>query len=103
MKNPAKYIKVNGHRYILASEVPPERVEKGGTQILIPGMRFPITLYKEQWEKLLEMKDRILSELGKRQGVYPVTIPPMRFPMKLKVDDWKNLFAAEDVVRRAIS
>ena len=33
--------------------------EKGGVSVYGLG-RFPVTLYREQWEKLLEMKDVIL-------------------------------------------
>src|SRR5438445_7365606 len=36
--------------------------EKGGLSIYGLG-RFPVTLYKEQWKKLLELKDDILAFL----------------------------------------
>ena len=36
--------------------------EKGGLSIYGLG-RFPVTLYKEQWKKLLELKDDIMAFL----------------------------------------
>ena len=36
--------------------------EKGGLSIYGLG-RFPVTLYKEQWKKLLELKDEIMAFL----------------------------------------
>jgi hypothetical protein len=37
--------------------------EKGGLSIYGLG-RFPVTLYKEQWKKLLDLKDDILAFLA---------------------------------------
>jgi hypothetical protein len=41
--------------------------EKGGISIYGLG-RFPVTLYKEQWEKLLDMADDIRSFIAENQG-----------------------------------
>ena len=41
--------------------------EKGGLSVYGMG-RFPITLYKEQWLKLLEMSDEIRAFIAANQG-----------------------------------
>jgi hypothetical protein len=41
--------------------------EKGGVSIYGLG-RFPVTLYKEQWEKLLDMADDIRSFIRENEG-----------------------------------
>jgi hypothetical protein len=41
--------------------------EKGGLSVYGLG-RFPVTLYKEQWKKLLEKKDEIISFLQEHDG-----------------------------------
>ncbi|MEQ1881288.1 MAG: hypothetical protein ABL878_10000 [Burkholderiales bacterium] len=41
--------------------------EKGGLSVYGMG-RFPITLYKEQWLKLLEMSDEIRTFIAANQG-----------------------------------
>ena len=41
--------------------------EKGGVSIYGLG-RFPVTLYKEQWEKLLDMADDIRSFIQENHG-----------------------------------
>ena len=38
--------------------------QKGGVSVYGLG-RFPVTLYKEQWEKLLDVKDGILAFIEK--------------------------------------
>ena len=35
--------------------------KKGGVSVYIPGRRFPLTLYKAQWKKLLTMEEDIRS------------------------------------------
>jgi hypothetical protein len=40
--------------------------EKGGVSVYGLG-RFPITLYKEQWRKLLEMSDEILRFIAENE------------------------------------
>jgi hypothetical protein len=40
--------------------------EKGGVSVYGLG-RFPVTLYKEQWEKLLSMADEIKSFIAQNQ------------------------------------
>lgn len=51
--------------------------EKGGVSIYGLG-RFPVTLYKEQWEKLLDMADDIRSFIRENEG-----------KLKIKVDEAK--------------
>ncbi len=41
--------------------------EKGGLSVYGMG-RFPVTLYKEQWEKLLDMSDDIRAFIKANQG-----------------------------------
>ena len=41
--------------------------QKGGVSVYGLG-RFPVTLYKEQWEKLLDMKDDILSFIQENEA-----------------------------------
>ena len=41
--------------------------EKGGVSVYGMG-RFPITLYKEQWEKLLDMSDDIRAFIKANEG-----------------------------------
>jgi hypothetical protein len=41
--------------------------EKGGLSVYGLG-RFPVTLYKEQWEKLLDMADDIRAFIADNQG-----------------------------------
>ena len=41
--------------------------EKGGVSVYGLG-RFPITLYKEQWTKLLEMADEIRAFIATHEG-----------------------------------
>jgi hypothetical protein len=41
--------------------------EKGGLSVYGLG-RFPITLYQEQWTKLLDMSDEIRSFIAAHQG-----------------------------------
>ncbi|HET8939683.1 MAG TPA: hypothetical protein VFN67_39865 [Polyangiales bacterium] len=41
--------------------------EKGGVSVYGLG-RFPVTLYKEQWEKLLDMADDIRAFIGENQS-----------------------------------
>ena len=41
--------------------------EKGGVSIYGMG-RFPVTLYKEQWEKLLDMADEIRAFIKENQS-----------------------------------
>ena len=41
--------------------------EKGGVSVYGLG-RFPVTLYKEQWEKLLTMADDIRAFLAEHEG-----------------------------------
>jgi hypothetical protein len=41
--------------------------EKGGVSIYGLG-RFPVTLYKEQWEKLLDMADDIRAFIAENQS-----------------------------------
>jgi hypothetical protein len=41
--------------------------EKGGVSIYGLG-RFPVTLYKEQWSKLLDMSDDIRSFIQENEG-----------------------------------
>ena len=41
--------------------------EKGGLSIYCMG-RFPITLYKEQWSKLLDMADEIRAFMKENDG-----------------------------------
>lgn len=41
--------------------------EKGGLSLYGLG-RFPVTLYKEQWDKLLQMADEIRSFLREHDG-----------------------------------
>jgi len=41
--------------------------EKGGVSIYGLG-RFPVTLYKEQWEKLLDMADDIRAFIRENEG-----------------------------------
>ena len=41
--------------------------EKGGLSIYGLG-RFPVTLYKEQWKKLLELKEDIMAFLEANDG-----------------------------------
>ena len=41
--------------------------EKGGVSVYGLG-RFPVTLYKEQWTKLLEMTDEIRSFIKEHEG-----------------------------------
>jgi hypothetical protein len=41
--------------------------EKGGLSVYGLG-RFPVTLYQEQWLKLLDMADEIRSFIGDHQG-----------------------------------
>ncbi len=40
--------------------------EKGGVSVYGLG-RFPVTLYREQWEKLLSMADEIREFIGQNQ------------------------------------
>jgi hypothetical protein len=41
--------------------------EKGGVSVYGLG-RFPVTLYQEQWLKLLEMADDLRAFIGEHQG-----------------------------------
>jgi len=41
--------------------------EKGGVSVYGLG-RFPVTLYQEQWRKLLDMKDEIVKFIEDNQG-----------------------------------
>jgi hypothetical protein len=41
--------------------------EKGGVSVYGLG-RFPVTLYKEQWQKLLEMADEIRGFIAEHDG-----------------------------------
>jgi len=41
--------------------------EKGGVSVYGLG-RFPVTLYKEQWQKLLDMSDEIRAFLREHDG-----------------------------------
>ena len=40
---------------------PTLRIIKGRLLMKIPGRRFPLTLYKEQWLKIIEHKEEILN------------------------------------------
>ena len=42
--------------------------EKGGVSVYGLG-RFPITLYKEQWTRLLSISDEILSFIAENDGI----------------------------------
>ena len=41
--------------------------EKGGVSVYGLG-RFPVTLYKEQWKKLLDLSDEILNFIEANEG-----------------------------------
>ena len=46
--------------------------EKGGVSIYGLG-RFPVTLYKEQWLRLLDMADDIRAFIAENAGILPAT------------------------------